>query len=186
MVGLAAVDASNRNGLTVAVVGAECSGKTTLAAQLAQRFGVPWVPEFSRVYLAGKDAYDADDVLAIARGQYAAEVAATNEHTLLVADTDLVVIKVWWDVRYGGGHPWIDSTLMQQLTSIRRRCYLLPTPDIPWTPDPLREHPNDRPALHARYRALLETLGVRYLEVSGSPQDRRDRAAAAVNAWLSR
>jgi len=183
---VAAVDASNRNGLTVGVVGAECSGKTTLAAQLAQRFGVPWVPEFSRVYLAGKDAYDADDVLAIARGQHAAEVAATNDHTLLIADTDLVVIKVWWDVRYGGGHPWIDSTLAQQLTSERRRCYLLPTPDIPWMPDPLREHPDDRPALHARYRALLDALGVRYLEVSGSPQERLDRAAAVINGWLSR
>ena len=67
-----------------------------------------------------------------------------------------------------------------------RRCYLLPTPDIPWAPDPLREHPNDRPALHARYRALLDSLGVDYLEVIGSREERLARAAAAIEGWLSR
>ena len=183
---MASVDASNRDGLTVAIVGAECSGKTTLAEELARHFGAPWVPEFSRTYLAGTVSYDADDVVSIARGQYAAEEAATDRHALLFADTDLVVIKVWWDVRFGGGHPWVDATLAAQLTGERRRCYLLPTPDIPWTPDPLREHPHDRPALHARYRNLLDSLAARYVEVSGSPQQRLERAADAVNRWLSR
>ncbi len=82
MVGVARVDASNRSGLTVAIVGAECSGKTTLAAQLAQRFDAPCVVEYARVYLdrarAEDVGYDADDVLAIARGQHAAEAAATD------------------------------------------------------------------------------------------------------------
>ena len=182
---MAAVDASNRDHLTVAVVGAECSGKTTLAEQLARRFGVPCVPEYSREYLATRESYDRDDVLAIARGQHAAEIAAGNGHALLITDTDLVVIKIWWDVRYGGSHPWVDATLSEQLSSARR-CYLLPTPDIPWTPDPLREHPNDRPALHARYRALLDSLGVSYLEVSGTREQRLERAAAAISGWLSR
>jgi len=182
---VASVDAPNRDGLTVAIVGAECSGKTTLAEQLAQHFGVPCVQEFSRSYLAGKVSYDAADVIAIARGQYASETAA-NGHALLFADTDLVVIKVWWEVRFGGSHPWVDATLTAQLTGERRRCYLLPTPDIPWAPDPLREHPYDRPALHARYRKLLESLGAHYLEVSGPPQQRLERATDAVNGWLSR
>jgi nicotinamide riboside kinase len=185
-VGVAAVDASNRAGLTVAVVGAECSGKTTLAQQLAQRFTVPWVREFSRTYLAGRHSYDENDVLAVAKGQHAAEMAATDDEPLLIADTDLVVIRIWWDVRYGGSHPWIDTTLSEQLTGPRRRGYLLPTPDIPWTPDPLREHPHERPALHARYRALLDSLGIPYVEVSGSPEQRLERAAAAINGWLNR
>ncbi len=183
---MAAVDASNSDGLTVAIVGAECSGKTTLAEQLAQRFGAPWVPEYSRSYLHGRTTYDAADVLAIAQGQHAAETAASKGHPLLFADTDLVVIKVWWDVRFGGSHPWVDATLAAQLSSTRRRCFLLPTPDIPWTPDPLREHPRDRPALHERYRKLLDVLGAAYLEVTGSPQQRLDVASDAVARWLSR
>lgn len=182
---MAAIDATNSRRLTVAIVGAECSGKTTLAEELALRFDTACVPEFSREYLAAGASYDQADVLAIAKGQYAAETAAGAAQSLLIADTDLVVIKVWWAVRYGGGHPWVDATLAEQLAS-ERRCYLLPTPDIPWAPDPLREHPNDRPALHARYRALLDSLGVDYLEVSGTREERLARAATAIEDWLSR
>jgi nicotinamide riboside kinase len=186
VVGVAAVDAPHSDGLTVAIVGAECSGKTTLTEQLAQRFGVKWVREYSRSYLHGRTSYDADDVLAIAQGQHAAEIAAGHGEPLLFADTDLVVIKVWWEVRYGGSHAWVDTALAAQLSGARRRCYLVPTPDIPWAPDPLREHPRDRPALHARYLKLLAALGAEYLEVTGSPRQRLDTASEAVERWLSR
>lgn len=179
-------DAATRSRLTVAVVGAECSGKTTLASGLAQHFGVPWVPEYAREYLAQRPDYDAADVLAIARGQHRAESATTAQNDLVFADTDLVVIKVWWHVRYGGCDEWIDATLDALLAGERARAYLLPTPDIPWTPDPLREHPNDRLALHARYKTLLDDLGVQYLEVSGSKDQRLHTASAAVRRWLSR
>lgn len=182
---MAAIDAANSGRLTVAVVGAECSGKTTLAEGLARRFDTVCVPEFSREYLAPRASYEQADVLAIAKGQYAAEVATGAAQSLLIADTDLIVIKVWWEVRYGGAHPWVDATLAEQFAR-ERRCYLLPTPDIPWAPDPLREHPNDRPVLHARYRALLDSLGVEYLEVSGTREERLARAAAAIEGWLSR
>ncbi len=182
---MAAIDVTNSARLTVAVVGAECSGKTTLADGLARRFDTACVPEFSRTYLAARASYDQADVLAIAKGQYAAEAAARAAQSLLIADTDLVVIKVWWEVRYGGTHPWVDATLAEQLAR-ERRCYLLPTPDIPWAPDPLREHPNDRPALHARYGELLDSLGVDYLEVSGTREERLARAAAVIEGWLSR
>jgi NadR type nicotinamide-nucleotide adenylyltransferase len=184
-VGVARDDAANRS-LTVAIVGAECSGKTTLASGLAQRFGAPWVPEYARQYLAQRTAYDAADVLAIARGQQRAEDAMASQHDLVFADTDLIVIKVWWSVRFGGREEWVDATLAAQLSGDRARGYLLPTPDIPWKHDPLREHPNDRPALHARYKALLDDLGVQYLEVSGSEVQRLDAASAAVRRWLSR
>ena len=183
---MARVHAANRNRLTVAVVGAECSGKTTLASGLAERFAVPWVPEYAREYLAQRRGYDAADVLAIARGQQRAEEATASRNDLVFADTDLVVIKVWWNVRYGGADEWIDATLDALVSGDRARAYLLPTPDIPWTPDPLREHPNDRPVLHGRYKKLLDDLGVRYLEVSGSEDQRLDAAAAAVRGWLSR
>jgi nicotinamide riboside kinase len=183
---VATVDASHHAGLTVAIVGAECSGKTMLAEQLALRFGVPWVAEFARSYLGERVGYDATDVLAIARGQHRAELTAAANHSLLIADTDLVVIKVWWKVRFGGENPWVEETLRVVLGSERNRCYLLTAPDIPWIADPLRENPTDRPALHEHYRALLELLGVPYVEVSGSPQERLDRATAAVRGWLSR
>ncbi len=181
--GVAAIDAANRDSLTVAIVGAECSGKTTLSQQLAAHFGAPWVPEYARAYLR-EPAYTRDDVLAIARGQHAAEIAA--DAPLVIADTDLVVIEVWWQVRFGGTHPWIDATLRSQLTAARGRAYVLTTPDIPWVADPLRENPHDRAALHAHYVRLLQSLGAEYVEVSGSREARLRRAIAGVEGWLSR
>ena len=71
MVGMAAIDAANRGGLTVAMVGAECSGKTTLAEGWRGASTQPWVPEYAREYLAARASYDRADVLAIAKGQYA-------------------------------------------------------------------------------------------------------------------
>jgi len=190
MVRVAHLDASHRSGLTVAIVGAECSGKTTLATQLAQRFDAPCVTEYARGYLErartdGRVGYDADDVLAIARGQQDAEAAAADGADLVVADTDLVVVKVWWEVRFGGTNAWIDGALRDALSSPRRRRYLLTRPDMPWVPDPLRENPLDRAALHERYRALLNALGVDYVEISGSPEQRLDRAAVAVLRWMN-
>jgi NadR type nicotinamide-nucleotide adenylyltransferase len=182
---VATVDAPNRGGLTVAIVGAECSGKTTLAESLARRFDAPWVPEFAREYLAGRRQYDAADVIAIAKGQQAAESDLTRADDLLFVDTDLLVIKIWWANRFTGSDAWLDAFVNDVLTSARRRRYLLTTPDIPWHADPLRENPHDRPELHAQYRRLLDALGVEYVEIRGTPDERLQRASEAVTSWLN-
>jgi len=185
MVGVAAIDAADRGGLTVAIVGAECAGKTTLAQSLAAHYRAPWVPEFARAYLTGP-TYTSDDVREIARGQHAAETAAAAGAPLLFADTDLVVIKVWWDVRFGGNDRWVDAALADALSARRRRAYVLSIPDIPWVADVLRENPDDRPALHERYLRLLQSLGVDYVEVGGSREERSASAIRAVDAWINR
>ena len=44
----------------VAIVGAESTGKTTLAQQLAEHFGTVWVPEYGREYTevsVGREAF---------------------------------------------------------------------------------------------------------------------------------
>jgi nicotinamide riboside kinase len=183
MVGVAKLAASGS--LTVALVGAECSGKTTLARALAARLGTPWVPEYARAFLAGRSGYQKSDVLAIARGQRAAEQALRDTgHRLVIADTDLVVIKIWWAVRFGETNTWVDAALHEDLTPPNRRLYLLPRPDFPWIGDPLRENPDDRTALHERYRALLDELGVAYRELIGTKAERLAAAAAAVQQAL--
>src|SRR5688572_6159778 len=58
----------------VVLTGSESTGKTTLAARLAEHYGTLWVPEFGREYLDRKGAFlDASDIEPIARGQQAAE-----------------------------------------------------------------------------------------------------------------
>lgn len=55
----------------ITIVGAESSGKTTLARHLADLFGCAWVPEYARKYLQnlGRD-YNEEDLRLISEGQF--------------------------------------------------------------------------------------------------------------------
>ena len=166
--------------LVISVTGAECTGKTTLATDLAEALGVPLVAEVARQYLSGRSGYERDDVLCIARRQQAAEQAAVSAAPLVVADTDLTVIQVWWEEKYGPLDPWLADALAAR----SERRYLLPAPDLPWKLDPLRESPHDRPRLHARYRELLEQGPFPFAEVTGKGSRRFRQARERVEAWL--
>jgi nicotinamide riboside kinase len=57
--------------LVMTIVGAESSGKTVLAKQLADALSCVWVPEYSREYLENvARPYDFEDLEEIARGQW--------------------------------------------------------------------------------------------------------------------
>ena len=157
--------------------GPESSGKTTLATQLAGALDAPLVPEIARTYLNEKRRdnpsfeYQQHDLLEIAKQQLAAEKKALRKAgEWLVCDTDLLVLMIWSDVKYGKCEPALQALFEQSLESDRR--YLLCTPDMPWEPDPLRENPGDRELLFDRYLTVLEFLPVKFLTLSGSAERR--------------
>jgi hypothetical protein len=166
--------------------GPESSGKTTLASALSSALHAPLVSEMSRDYLNARYQkqpdyqYQPADLLQIAQQQHAAEqqMLAANP-ALLVCDTDLLVIIIWSQVKYGHVDPWIIATFNASLQSTQRH-YLLCDHNIPWQYDPLRENPHDRHVLAARYRDTLHDLGCTSLTVSGTQPE---RLAASV-AWL--
>lgn len=156
--------------------GPESAGKTTLARDLSQHLQAPLVAEQSRRYLEqlysrGAAHYTQADLLEIAHLQRAAEQEAVEQQTpYVVCDTDLLVILVWSEVRYGH----CDAALLDLFERSLRwpRHYLLCDPGIPWEADPLRENPHDRPALLQCYIAKLDALGLSWQLVSGSPSER--------------
>ena len=169
-------------GLVVCLTGPESTGKTAIAKQLASALAVPLVPEVAREYLAGRPEYDQADLLAIARAQLAAEQDALAEGTgLVVCDTDLQVIQIWWEERYADLDPWLTQALAER--SARR--YLLAAPDLPWEPDPLRESPHDRERLFRRYRRALKESGFPYAEIRGAGRSRFESALITVQRWLA-
>lgn len=168
----------DRSTVTIAVVGPECSGKTTLSLALAGALGCPWVPEHARAYLGatGSD-YAEDDLLRIARGQVLGEERALAERPpFLVCDTDLVTMLIWSRERYGRCDPWIGRVAATRGYTHRLLC----TPEMPWERDPLREAPNDRARLFATYVATLEELGLPHTIIRGSPGERLAHALALV------
>ncbi|MDL1950906.1 ATP-binding protein, partial [Acidobacteria bacterium ACD] len=121
----------------VVLTGSECTGKTFLARTLAGRLGVPFVPEFVRLYAEEKGApLDASDVEPVARGQMAAEDAvAAGPAGLVVLDTDLLSTVVYARHYYGACPRWVEEAAFSRLGDL----YLLCHPDVPWLPDGVRD-----------------------------------------------
>ena len=158
----------------VVITGPESCGKTTLARQLADRWETLLVKEAARDYLQGKDSYQKSDLLKIAKLQYAMEqesIASSPEK--LVCDTDLLVILVWSEVKYGSCDPWICETFEKCLNQKPfTRHYVLCDPKIPWQPDRLRENPHNRDELFAFYLKKLTDYKLSYSIVKGEPHER--------------
>jgi len=170
--------------IRVVLTGAECSGKTTLAAHLAGRFGAPLALEYARWYLERHGpAYDYPLLRRLCRCHEAWQRRRVPARAPLgVFDTDTLNYKIWCDVVYGRCHPEIRRRVERE----RRHVYLLCAPDLPWEYDPLRENPNDREQLFERHRREIERLGRPCIVISGRGEIRYRRAEAAFRRLTGR
>ncbi len=171
--------------IKVVIIGPESTGKSTLAEQLAAAFGCQWVPEYARTYLEHLEReYTYADLLEIAKGQMKMEdMYALKKSDLLICDTDLHVVQVWSQHKFGQVDPWI----LQEIDKRKYDLYLLTDIDIPWENDPLREHPEPEMRLYFSqiYRKLIEATGVPFFTISGNNDQRIQSAVAIVNSLLS-
>jgi HTH-type transcriptional repressor of NAD biosynthesis genes len=194
--------------LRVVVLGAESTGTTTLARDLAgalrQRGGTwarsAWVAEYGREYShnllalmrAHKPAATAEDIAwqsgdftVIAAEQCRREQeAARHGGPVLVCDTDAFATRIWHE-RYMGQ----SSTEVARLAGAMppRALYLL-TSDagVPFENDGLRDGEHLRGWMTARFRAVLGEQGIPWLEIEGAPDVRLRIALAAVDAALEK
>ena len=172
--------------LTVSITGPESTGKTTLSRQLAVHYRARWVPEYARTYLEENGpSYTLPDLEAIAHGQLQQEAqvvaeARTQGHPVVFTDTDLLVIKVWAEHAFGHCPAWILERLQQQHYDL----VLLPNIDLPWEPDPLREHPHLRQHFFEVYQQALQDLQVNFAVISGTSEARFEQARELVDALL--
>ena len=161
------------------VIGPESTGKTVLTKQLAEHYRCPMVEEFARSYIDQLDRpYEKDDLLQIARGQVNLEDHYHEfDDPYLFCDTDLRVIKVWSQFKYQDVHPWI----LHQIATRRYHGYLLTAIDLPWKPDPQREHPQQRQQLFDIYQTEIASSGLPFAIISGIGQERFDQAVAFID-----
>jgi NadR type nicotinamide-nucleotide adenylyltransferase len=162
----------------IAVTGPESTGKSMLTEQLALHFHTEWVPEYARKYLEKlKRPYEEKDILMIARGQLASEtVRMKSAGKYLFCDTELLVTKIWSEVKYHRCDPWI----LEAIDKHRYDFYLLCDIDLPWQYDPLREHPHKRKYLFELYYNELNQRHFPFAVVHGTGSRRLQNALKTI------
>ena len=168
--------------IKVAITGPESTGKSTLAEQLAAHYHTVWVPEFARSYIAElPQRYTSQDIQNIARGQLAAvQKTLLVANKIIFADTDLLVIKIWFTHAFGYCPAWILEALEKQDFDL----YLLLNVDLPWQPDAQREHPHLRQFFYDWYKKELQQYGFPFVEISGNPEERLQNALKCIENIL--
>ena len=171
--------------ITVAVLGAESTGKTTLCRDLAAHFDSLWVSEYMRTYLQAKWDDEQltctwDDLLPIAQGQIALEnklakqvTQTSNENRYLFCDTSLFELMVYSHWYYGD----CPAALEQAALAHHYDLILLTEVDIPWVADDLRDSPHQRDEISAYFASQLSKHRKPFQRISG---DRKERVRQVV------
>lgn len=175
----------------IVLFGPESSGKTTLAKQIAEKYGVPWVPEYAREYLQNKwdnegKVCQPDDLIPIAIGQIdlenkAIDQAEKNDSPFIVCDTDLLETLVYSEVYYNG---WVDNKLQDAVSIQHYDLYFLTGIDVPWVADDLRDKPHEREKMYEAFRLALEANTCNYISLQGNQATRLESASTAIEELL--
>ncbi|MGE4289437.1 MAG: AAA family ATPase [Salinivirgaceae bacterium] len=167
----------------IVITGPESTGKTELAAQLAQSLNCRWIPELSRDYIANLGRpYQYADVEKIARLQ----ISRFNDEQLpespfAIFDTGLIITKVWFDVVYKKCPDWLLKAIQQQ----PRVFHLVCNTDLPWIADPVRENGGlMREKLLEIYQQELRNFGFPFALVSGTGENRLQKALEILQHQL--
>lgn len=166
--------------LRIAILGAESSGKSTLAAALASHYQTVWVPEFLREFVdVNGRVPEESDQFPIARTQMEREnEAAARASQFLFCDTTPMMTALY--------SRWYWGRVDAQLALLERRheyaFTLVTAPDSPWEADGLqRESEAVRQTIHEQVLQMLDERAIAYLVVTGGLPQRVLQAARYIN-----
>ena len=171
----------------IALLGAESTGKTTLARALRDALAGPQrsvavVPEYLREFCDREGRTPRrHEQQPIADEQTRRIAAAARGHDIVIADTTALMIAVYSDQVFG------DTLLYAGAQRAHAHCdlTLLTALDLPWQADGLqRDGPHVREPVDTRVRAALERAGCAYSVIFGSGAARLDAALACARLAL--
>ena len=168
----------------VCLLGAESTGKTTLAGELAAAFDTLVNPEYGRPYTElGRDRthpWTSEEFTHIARIHcWYEDFLAGYARDVLICDTDAFTTAVFHEVYLGTPATGFDE-LVRRPYDLFVVCGL----DVPWRHDGIREFEAQRRWMHERYLERVRRSGSPWLLVEGPPEERLTAAADAVERLL--
>lgn len=172
--------------MKIAILGAECTGKTRLAQALAEQLAgryptIVWIPEYLREWC---DAHGrtprADEQAHIAQVQLQ-RVQAHAAAGIVLADTTPLLTAVYSDVLFG------DHSLYA--VALAHQCdfdlTLLTGLDLPWEADGIqRDGAAARAQVDRRLREVLLQNGIAFSTVYGAGAARTQNALQAIDYAL--
>ena len=176
--------------LTVALLGGESSGKSTLARQLHQALAAEGihatlVPEHLRQWCgqAGRAPLAHEQAMLAAEQTRAIDAACTAGVGVVIADTTALMVAAYSELYFQDSSLWPDAIAAQR----RMGLTLLMGLDLPWVADGLfRDSPAIREATDALLRRELQGAGLAFQTIYGQGTQRLRSAMRAVGAALGR
>ena len=172
----------------VCIVGAESTGKTTLAESLAAHYQTNWVQEYGRevsermLTLNGTYNWQTADFVEIANAQCRLEdQAARRSNRLVVCDTDAFATSIWHQ-RYMGRR----SAQVEAISDAHCKpdLYLLSDFHAPFVQDGTRDGESIREWMHETFVKELTSQQRRFTVLRGSYEDRYRQAVEAIDTLL--
>jgi nicotinamide riboside kinase len=170
--------------LIVAVVGAESTGKTVLARDLAAHLGprATWVPETLRQWCEAQGRTPRQDEQAHIARQHTLRIdQAASTHDIVIADTTALMTAVYSRIVFG------DDSLDAMAAAAHRACQLtlLTAIDLPWVSDGLqRDGPQVREPVDRLLRDLMQQHAIGFSLVQGQGPQRLQSALDALHDRL--
>lgn len=168
----------------ICLVGAESTGKTTIAQALAEYYKTVWVPEYGREYseknLTGKGyIWRSEEFTHIAAKQCEIEEASSRRaNRVLICDTDAFATAIWYQ-RYMGER----SQEVEAIVARHRRpdLYLVTDIDTPFVEDGTRDGESIRDWMHNAFIEALTTENRPFEILKGPFQERLRQAVEHID-----
>ncbi|VAX76252.1 Trifunctional NAD biosynthesis/regulator proteinNadR [Serratia symbiotica] len=163
--------------LTVAILGGESSGKSTLINQLTNIFNTTYASEYGREYvfshLGGNETslqYSDYDKIALGQAKYV-NCAVKHANKVAFIDTDFITTQAFCKKYEGREHPFVQALINQYHFDL----VILLENNTPWVADGLRRLGDS--AERRGFQHLLETMlhanNISYVHIQSSDYEKR-------------
>ena len=164
--------------LRVCLIGAESSGKSTLAQALAKQYETQWVPEFGRYWwlLKNGDLETADYLHILHQQQQLEDFAAGQCQRYLFCDTGPLVTLCYYQDQFGESQPQLLQAALQPY----HRLLLLKN-DFDFVQDGSRRNADFSARQFAWYESFLQTHGIPHVVIGGTLAERLAQVSAVLS-----
>lgn len=181
----------------IILVGAESTGKTTLAKRLIQKYQIPWIPEFLRLFCEDKikNTFDektvpvfnwtTEEFIYIAENQKRIEIEEAKKNNLIICDTDLFAVSVWHERYLGFVSNTIEEMAKKYESQVYKQIYLLTDNNVPFVQDGYRDGEHIRDWMFNRFLNKLQSENKTFYVLTGSYDERYEQAVKIIDDLIS-